>query len=237
MKKIVVTVLLLVLLIAAGAWYFTAFHLDNLIKTRIEQVGSEALGSRVSVGAVKASVRDGSLEISSITVANPPGFSNPNAFSLNHIEAAVDYGSRDIKRLIIDKPEILIEERGGTTNVAQMLDKLEKTGSSAGDTGGQEPVIVIRHFRMNESRAGFDSATFDRHTTVEVDAVEMNDLRGTPTEIARIIAREVLNEAVAEASKEVLKAQAGEKYEEIEKKVGEALKDLFGGDDEDSGGQ
>ena len=230
MKKIVITALLLVLLIAAGAWYFTAFHLDSLIETRIEQVGSEALGSRVSVGAVKTSVRDGSLEISSITVANPPGFSNPNAFSLNNIEAAVDYGSRDIKRLVIDTPEILIEEIGGAVNIAQLLDRLEEQEPSAGAAGREEPELVIRHFRMNGSRAGFDSATFDRHSTVEVDAVEINDLRGTPTEVARIIATAVLKEVTAEASKEVLKAQAGEKYEELEKKVGDALKDLFGSD-------
>jgi hypothetical protein len=235
-KKIIIVLLLLALLIAAGAWYFVSFRMDNLIEARIEQAGSQSFGSRVTVGEVKTRIRDGSLEISNITVANPPGFSNSNAFSLNHIEAAVDYGSRDIKRLVVDSPEILIEEVGGTTNFAQMLDELDRMESSAGETGKEEPVIVIRHFRMNESRAGFDSATFDRHTTVEVDAVEMNDLRGTPTEIARIIAREVLNEVAAEASKEVLKAQAGEKYEEVEKKVGDALKDLLGGDD-DSGGQ
>ena len=237
MKRILVVLLLLALVIAAGAWYFVSFRMDYLIETRIEQAGSQSFGSRVTVGELKTSVRDGSLEISSITVANPPGFSNASAFSLNHIEAAVDYGSRDIKRLVVDRPEILIEEVGGTTNFAQMLDELDKMESSAGETGKEEPVIVIRHFRMNESRAGFESATFDRHSTVEVDAVEMNDLRGTPTEIARIIAREVLNEVATEASKEVLKARAGEKYEEVEKKVGDALKDLLGGDDEDSGGQ
>lgn len=237
MKKIIVVLLLLALVIAAGAWYFVSFRMDNLIETRIEQTGSQSFGSRVTVGDVKTRIRDGSLEISSITVANPPGFSNSNAFSLNHIEAAVDYGSRDIKRLVVDRPEILIEEVGGTTNFAQMLDELERMESSAGEAGKEEPVIVIRHFRMNESRAGFDSATFDRHSTVELDAIEMNDLRGTPTEIARIIAREVLDEVAGEASKELLKAQAGEKLEEVEKKVGDALKDLLGGDDQDSGGQ
>jgi hypothetical protein len=237
MKKIVVFLLLLVLIVAAGAWYFVSFRLDHLIETRIEQAGSQSFGSRVSVGAVKTSIRDGSLEISSITVANPSGFSNPNAFSLNKIEAAVDYGSRDIKRLVIENPEILIEEVGGTTNFARMLAELEATDPSAGGGDADEPVIVIRHFRMNESRAAFESASLNRHSTVTVDAVELNDLRGTPTELARIIAREVLEEVKDEAAKELLKAQAGEKYKELEKKVGDALKDIFGGDDEDSGGQ
>lgn len=238
MKKFVVTLLLLALIVAAGAWYFVSFRLDNLIETRIEQAGAQSFGTRVSVGTVETSIRDGSLRISNISVANPPGFSEANAFSMNNIEAAVDYGSRDIKRLVIDNPEIVIEEVGGTTNFAQMLAELEAAEPSAGADNGNEPVIVIRHFRMNESRAAFASATFDRHSTVEIDAVELHDLRGTPTEIARIIAREVLDEVKAEAAREVLKAQAGEKYEEVEKKVGDALKDLFGGDDEeDSDGQ
>lgn len=236
MKKVFVVLLVLALAVGGGVWYFVSYRMDSLIETRIEAAGSASFGSRVSVGTVTTNIRDGSLQISDISVANPPGYSNPNAFSLSNIEAAVDYANLDIKRLVIDKPEIVIEEMGGKTNFEQMLNELEKRAAepAPAGTGAKEPVIVLRHFRMNESRAAFQSASLDRYTDVEIDAVELHDLRGTPTEIATIIAREVLDEVKAEAARELLKAQAGKKYDEVEQKVGDALKDLFG-DDEDSG--
>ena len=237
MKKFLVLLLVLALIVGGGVWYFVSYRLDSMIETRIEQAGSQSLGTRVSVGAVKTSIRDGSLQISEITVANPPGYRNPTAFSLNNIEAAVDYGSRDIKRLVIDRPEIVIEELGGKTNFEQMLAELESSEPESGDSGSSEPEIVIRHFRMNGSRAAFESASLDRYTDIEVDAVELNDIRGTPTEVARIIAREVVGEVTSEAATELLKAQARKKLDDVDKKVGEKLQEFFGRDDaeEDSG--
>lgn len=89
-----------------------------------------------------------------------------------------------------------------------MLDELEKLAAepAPAGSGADEPMIVLRHFRMNESRAAFQSASLDRYTDVEMDAVELHDLRGTPTEIAKI-----------------------KKYDEAEQKVGDALKDMLGG--------
>lgn len=232
MKKILVVLLVLALVVGGGVWYFVSFRLDSMIETRIEQAGSQSFGTRVSVGAVKTSIRDGSLQISEITVANPPGYRNATAFSLNNIEAAVDYGSRDIKRLVIDRPEIVVEELGGKTNFEQMLAELESMDSEPSGAAGAEPEIVIRHFRMNESRAAFESASLDRYTDIEVDAVELNDIRGTPTEVARIIAREVVGEVTSEAATELLKAQARSKLDEVDRKVGEKLQEIFGGDDD-----
>jgi hypothetical protein len=236
MKKFLIILLVVLLVAAGGAWYFLSFHLDSVIENRLEQAATQSLGTRVSVGSVKTSIRDGSLEISEITVANPPGYRNPSAFSLNNIEAAVDYASLEVRRVVIDNPEIIIEEIGGQTNFDRMLEELERSGdqSQPADPDASEPVIVIRHFRMNESRAAFESESLDRYTDVEIDAVELNDIRGTPTEVARIIAGEVLNEIAADAATELLKAQARKQLDDVEEKVGEKLKDLFGGDD--SGG-
>jgi hypothetical protein len=236
MKKVLVLLLLVLLVAGGGVWYFLSFRLDGVIENRLEQAATQSLGTRVSVGSVKTSIRDGSLEISEITVANPPGYRNPSAFSLNNIEAAVDYGNLEVKRVVIDNPEIVIEEIGGQTNFSQMLEELERSGGpdQPADPNATEPVIVIRHFRMNESRAAFESESLDRYTDVEIDAVELSDIRGTPTEVARAIAAEVLNEIAADAATELLKAQAQKKFDDMEEKVGEKLKDLFGGDD--SGG-
>lgn len=236
MKKFLVILVAILLIAGGGVWYFVSFRLDGMIEQQIEEIGSRSFGSRVSVGAVKTDIRNGSLQISGITVANPPGFRNPNAFSLNNIEAAVDYASRDIRRLVIERPEIVIEEMGGETNFSKMLEELESQDSGSADSGGDEPVIFVRHFRMNESRAAFESKSLDRYTDVEVDAVELKDIRGTPTEVAKVIAAEVLNEILSEAATELLKAQARKQFEDVEEKVSDKLRGILGGDEDSDGG-
>lgn len=232
MKKFLIAVVLLLLVVAGGVWYFVSFRLDGVIENRLEQAATQSLGTQVSVGSVRTNIRDGSLEISNITVANPPGYKNSSAFSLNNIEAAVDYGSLEVKRVVIDNPEIVIEELGGQTNFSQMLDALNASAGEPepADPNAEEPIIVIRHFRMNESRAAFESESLDRYGDVKVDAVELNDVRGTPTQVARAIAAEVLGEIASDAAVELLKAQARKKFDDVGQKVGDKLGDFFGGD-------
>lgn len=244
MKKTFTILIVLVLLLGGAAWYFVTFRMDAMIEQKIESAASTSLGSQVSVGKVTTDIKGGSLEISSVTVANPPGFRNETAFSLNGIEAALDYATLDIKRVVIDKPEIVIEEMGGRTNFDQMMQALNSQSSQAGSEsapdagadGGEETIIVVRHFRMNESRASFESESLDRYSNLEIDAVELNDLRGTPEEVGKIIANQILKEVTQEAATELLKAQARKKYDEAEIKVTRKLKDLLGGDDKDDSG-
>jgi hypothetical protein len=239
MKKLFTVLIVLLLLAGGAAWYFVTFRMDAMIEHQIETVGAASLGTAVSVGEVRTSIKDGSLSISNVTVANPPGFRNKNAFSLNNIEAAVDYGNLDIKRLVIEEPEIIIEEMGGETNFSRMLEAMDQGADepdSAPSAGSEkEPVIVIRHFRMNASRAAFESESLDRYTDIKVDAVEMNDLKGTPSELSKVIAAQILKEVTREAATEMLKAQAKKQFDKTSEKVTDKLKGLLGSDEEDSG--
>jgi hypothetical protein len=223
MKKALILLLGLVVVIAGAAWYFVAFKMDATIERTIEKHASASLGTQVSVGRVESDIKGGSLSISNITIANPPGYKNSNAFSLNDIEAAVDYANFDIKRIVINKPEIVIEEMGGKTNFDQILASLNQ-GESSSETdaepgpaaeGEEEQIYVIRNFRMNESRASFESESLDRYSNLEVDAIEIKNIKGTRSEVSKIIASEIISEITKEAATEMLKAKASEKIGDI----------------------
>lgn len=235
MKRIFTVVIVLLLLAAGTAWYFVSYRMDAMIKQQLETAASTSLGTVVSVGRVSTSIKDGSLSIANVTVANPPGFRNENAFSLNGIEAKVDYASRDIKQLVIENPEIVIEELHGDTNFSRMLAALnqEKPASEPAPGGVEEPVIVIRHFRMNASRAAFESESLDRYTEIKVDEIELSDLKGTPTEISKVIATKILQTVTQEAAMEILKTQTKKKLKKTQDKVTNKLKDLLGTKDDD----
>jgi hypothetical protein len=236
MKKLLYFLLILVVLVGGAAWYFTSFKMDIMIKQKVEQAGSASFGTPVSIGGVETSIKDGSLKISDITIPNPSGFRNKTAVTLKGIEAAIDYASWDIKRVYINEPNIVIEEKGGKTNFDAMLDRLNQGEQVPVDSpeGQPEPVIVIHHFRMNESRAAFESESMDRYSDLEIDEVELTDIKGTPSEVASVIAKAVLTEITKEAATEILKAQARKKYDEVEESARDKLKDMFGGE-EDSG--
>ncbi len=219
MKKAISILLVLLLVVGVGVWYFVSFRMDSMIASNIETRASASLGTQVTVGTVKTDIKGGSLTISNITIANPPGFKNKNAFSLNDIEAAIDYSNYDIKRVVIDKPEIVIEELGGETNFSRMLAGIEKQDSEpepdpAAD-GKEEPIIVIHHFRMNDSRASFESESLDKYSNLEIDAIELSNLKGTPSELSEIIFKKIINEITREAAIELLKAKAADKIDSI----------------------
>jgi hypothetical protein len=232
MKKVFLTLGLIVLVGAGAAWYFLTYRLDSLIESRMERAATLAMGSHVEVGGVHTDIGGGSLSVREISVANPPGFENPHAAKFTGVEAVVDYATLEIKRVIIDHPEFVIEERNGQTNFGRMLEAIEANAPTGGAAGAPEPEIVIRHFRIAQTRAVFESHSFDRFTDVEVDAIEMHNLRGTPTQLAEQIAREVVGELSSEANSALLKAEARKKLGDIEEKVSSKLRDLLGDDDD-----
>jgi hypothetical protein len=222
MKKAISILIILLLVVGGGVWYFVTYRMDSMIEKQIETAASTSLGTLVSVGGVNTDIKGGSLTISNVTIANPPGFRNKTAFSLNGIEAAVDYANFDIKHVVIEKPDIVIEEIGGETNFTRMMAAMEKQESAPdpdpADDGVEEPIIVIRHFRMNESRASFESESMDHYSNLEIDAVELSNVKGTPSEVANVIANKILQEIASEAAVELLKAKAAEKIDSIFKK-------------------
>jgi hypothetical protein len=216
MRKVFFTFGLIVLVAVAFAWYFITYRLDGVVETRIEKAASLALGSSVEVGGVKTNLRDGTLSVERISVANPAGYENAHAVRLNSVEAAVDYAGLVIKRVVIENPEFIIEEKDGKTNFSELMAALDSGSELIPESETKEPVIVIRHFRINESQAAFVSQSLDRYSDISVDAIELNDLRGTPSELAKLIANEVVGELSSEAATELLKAQALKKYDDAE---------------------
>lgn len=246
MRKVFFTLGAIVLVAVGAAFYFIAYRMDSVIESRIERAATLALGSTVEVRGVHTHLRDGTLTVDEISVANPPGFDSPYAARLNGVEAAVDYDGLEIKHVVIQNPEFIIQEIGGETNFDQMLKALDDNigpasggndetnpGEADPSRGGRpEPVIVVRNFRIDETHAVLDSRSLDQVSDVKVDAIEMNELRGTPSQLARQIGREVLDELSSAAARELLKEQARKQLKKMSGSVSDALRGLMGDDDE-----
>lgn len=234
MKKVFGVLGLILLLGVGAAWYFIAVRMDTMIESRLERAATTSIGSHVEVGGVETNLREGSLTVREITVANPPGFENPFAMRFKQVEAAVNYDGLEVRRVSIDSPEFYIEEQGGVTNMELLLQAIESAPVEEAPTDSTaEPEIVIQHFRVDATRASFESRSLDRFTEIKVDAVELYDLRGTPSELSRVIARAMLKELSKVAGMELLKSGARKKADELGDKLSGSLKSIFGGSDDE----
>ncbi|GAB2176617.1 AsmA family protein [Dongia sp. agr-C8] len=118
---IVILSLLLVVVLLAGAGVLWAMSLDY--RSYAEREGSEALGRKVTIGALQIGWGDPlHVEIRDLRIANAPWGTRPEMASVEHILAQVDVwplleGKIRYRRLDVTRPDILLErDEKGTGN-------------------------------------------------------------------------------------------------------------------------
>jgi hypothetical protein len=235
MKKFIITVVV-VAFVGAGllGWWYMFHRLDGLFEEELQRAASQAFGTPVTVSDVQLNLLNGSLRIDDLAIGNPPGFGREHAVVFGSIEAAMDIQNMEVARVVLDRAEIYIEEKDGVTNVQQLKKALEsRISEETGGQGGEDEEIVIQLFLMRSTTATFESQSLQRLSEVEIDQIEIRDLRGTPDEVAGRIATVVLEEIANEAGMAMLQAQARDRIDELGDKVGEKLNELLGEDGDD----
>ena len=131
---IVILSLLLVVVLLAGAGVLWVMSLDY--RSYAEREGSEALGRKVTIGALKIGWGDPlTIEVRDLRIANAPWGTRPEMLTLEHLFAQIDVrpllkGTIRYRRLDVTRPDILLErDEKGTGNWAF-------GGSGGGSAGG-----------------------------------------------------------------------------------------------------
>ena len=253
MKKILLVLLLLIIVAVAGGAYFVVKNLDSFIAQTIEKEGTAALGSKVSVSQVTTKLKEGQASISGITIANPAGYQNAHALSLNQISAEVDYADQVIKQVTINQPIINAELKGSTSNFQDLLDNKpeDEDEEGADDEQSSDQVITIKKISLLKATVNLLatdyapgasyglSNTLDLDTSFIMDDFILTNISGTSDEITEEVSEKLIqhikSQVTAYAVKEVkaqataeLKEKATEKINEvIGDKLGDKLKGLF----------
>jgi hypothetical protein len=254
MKKVLVVILLLVALIAGGAWYLIS-GAGGFIKAQIEQQGSTFLGTQVSVFNVDLALSDGRLTISDIDVENPAGFSQSDAFSLGSITLDLGDVSGEpyvVQNVQLNAPEVLYEvDASGKGNLLVLKEQLmanlpASDAPPPSNEQGANPLVIIEQVIVSDVRLKLN---FEKLNTGDIDLGEkayevtlptfnagsIGKPNGIPADQAgAAIANAMLDniiDAAKDQAKERAKAKAKEKLEEEKKKLlekaGDKLKDLL----------
>lgn len=194
MKKLMKILLVLVIILSAGIYYFLS-SLDMLIKKAIIAGGSKATQVEVSLGSVHFDIKGGSAALKNFVIGNPAGFKTDEAIALGGISAKVDLESIPketvvINKIEIDDPVITYEismEKGANINVlsnninkfvdsVKPADKGEKKPADTKSASSEKKVIIkeliIRGGQINVS----SDLLADKKISVSLPSIKLINL-------------------------------------------------------------
>jgi len=197
-KKLLISIVALVLLVSAGAF----FYLDSIVKNGIEVVGSQVLGTGVTVSSVALSPLNGTGGITDLRIENPEGYSEDYIFELGYVSVNINTATVftdviEIESVTIAQPIITYETRITTDNVRALLANLPggESGSatSTSSSGESSKKLIIRELQILDPQLNLSAG-----------------LVSAPIQLPNIILHDIGEDGgsatVAEALREVLSA-------------------------------
>jgi hypothetical protein len=255
MKKIILSLLAIIILALGGITYYGIANLDAIVKNVIEKVGTKVTGTAVTVAGVNITLKEARGEISGLHLANPTGFDSTHLFHLDDV--ALDIGNLFgdvivIDEVLIDGADIIAEQKGQTTNLQALLENIEKNSSAPTETEAKAPDenttskpirLMIKKFSFINNKASLETEQWDPQV-LKVPNIVMNNLGDekvglTPEQLSaevinRLIksvetaAKEALKEKAKEEAKKALTEQLDKNLSDEDKAKLDSLKNVFG---------
>lgn len=232
MKKVLIGLVIIVVLIGGGIYYLIG-NLDNIVKSAIETAGTEALGTEVKVGSVELDLLAGTASIFDFSIANPEGFSNQRLMSFAELSISLDLNNISgdaigIRSIVAREPYMLYEMQGDTSNLDAMSANL---GSDTGNTSSSDsssssnagPNLTIDSILIESIQGTLESDLLQAPLMLNLGDITLQDLSGSPEEIASQVAKPIITQLSTTAANAVLTAMAGMNLEDIEAAAEERL--------------
>lgn len=238
MKRILWLAVALVVVLVGAAVLWLASSLDGIVEDAIEQVGSELLGTRVSVSGVSIDLAAGSGSIRGLEIANPRGegldFGPGPAVALEEVSLELDLASLAAaplvaRRVRVARPEVNAELANARLNVEVLRQRA--AGASAEDaepegatTAEGEPVrLRIDRFEFAQGAIRLDTGQEGEEVrTLVLPSFQLSGLGGaggaSPGALGKAILAELLGRVAGAVAREQARGAAGDW---IDEKLGE----------------
>lgn len=167
MKKLLIVLGALIVVIGGAAYYLFS-SLDGIVKAVIEKTGSEVAGVKVSLSDVKIKLSEGKASLLGLSIANPPGFTQPHAIRFGEISVALDTGSVGknpivIRSVLVGAPQVTYEiNQAGASNIDALSRNLKSAqpkseGQPAKESKEKGPDIVIDQLDITKGQVTLTS--------------------------------------------------------------------------------
>jgi len=232
------------LVVVAAIAIAVVVHLafDTALRKGIEVVAPKITGTSVTVENLALRPLAGSARLEGVKVGNPEGFATDSAFKLGLVSVSMKPRSLlsdriVVNSIVIEGPEITYERSLSSSNIAKILEHVEKLAGSSEDAPEkpeepEEPSepgkklqindFVIRNAKVNVSA----TLLAGKALTVTIPEIHLTDI-GAEKEGASL--PEVVSEVLGEVSRAVVETVAaagdlGKGLGDSAKEVGESAK-------------
>jgi len=241
-KTISMLAVLLIAIIGITTWLLIS-NLDSLVKRIVEDVGSDTLGTKVSLSSATVSMSDSSAILRGLEIANPEGFEARNAFELGTIKISIDPASLStdtlaLSAIVIDQAKLTFEQQGSQNNLQTLMDNIESgSGESAGANNEEENRLAIGEFHLIKAGMTLSDDRLEEDISFTLPDIVLHDIGRIDAGVtAEQAARQIIT-PVIQRSKDAAQDRAKQELEaaarkELDKQKGKALdsaqKKLFG---------
>jgi hypothetical protein len=241
-------VTLLIVLVIGGA-IAAYLSLDRIVKSVVQTQGSQQLLVPTTLGGVTLGLMNGTLDLKSLAIGSPPGFTAPQMFSVGSL--SVDTGGisrlRDepihLSSINIDQPRLVIEQHGKNLNFKALMDRLPThpdQGGQPASTQSKPVKLIIDSLKISNAHVLLQSDLpgLSKGFDVTIPDITMNKIGnadGAANGAAiKDVATTVISKMVDEASKSAgipveLQALLSGNLDQVKDKlIGEAQQQLSG---------
>lgn len=215
MKKLLLGLGILVVLLGGGMFYVLS-NLNSIVERIIETSGTNAVGSEVAVDGVDIKLKDGDASILGFTVDNPAGFSSNDMISFDELSVDIDVSSltSDVIRInsvVARIPFVRFETGQGSSNLQKVSERFaSEPAAPAESSSGDSPVLSIGTIRIEDIQGVISDERLSSDVNVNLGDIVLNDLEGTPAQIARQIMRPLATQLGNRALESLLDMNIGE---------------------------
>jgi hypothetical protein len=219
MKTLLKIVVVLAILAAGAVWYL-ASNIDEIVRQLIVSVGSETVQTEVSLQSVQIDLgAESSATLKGLKIANPSGFEMPYAFELSEVGAAVDATtvSNDvivIPNVLINGAQLTFEQIGSDINLQKLLDNMESGSSTSAETpdesatADEDILLAIGELRLAATGVTVVSDQLGRPFDFVLDDVVVRnigrpDAGVSPDQAAEQIVDPVIDAVMAQAKRQL----------------------------------
>jgi hypothetical protein len=244
MKKFLVVLGLGGLILAIAVYFGVTYFLGSIVKAGVNNFGPKLTQTAVVLEGATLSPLTGTGTLTGLSVGNPRGWSDGNAFSLGKIHVDMEprsvFGDHVvINEILIDQPEFAYETKIISSNIKDLLKNIEDFtgdgGKPAATKEGKPIKFIVKKFRMTNAKATVSMGAGVATLPMALPPVSLDDLgvaEGgiTADQLASTLMGHVLGSIVAGTAEALTQPNAAavlEKTKETAKQAAEAIKGLF----------
>ncbi|MFO1187456.1 MAG: hypothetical protein U1E87_08420 [Alphaproteobacteria bacterium] len=203
-------VLLVLVAVAVGGGYLFLSRLDGIAKRAIEENGSAATKTAVTVGSVSLGVFQGKGAVNELKVANPEGFSALGALTFDNVSVTIDAqsvlgsGPILIHEVVVDKPSIAYEGQGVLSNLGtiqrNVRDYADAMGGGGSRSGGRK--LVIENLYLRDGHISISHPLLGAEAlSADLPEIHLKNIGKGGGTSAAAVTTQVLNAVLASAMK------------------------------------